>query len=373
MRAPVGAWASGDTSWSAGCRSLSGRGECWLCIWLTPVGAHQVNPWGAMAAPAELAAYRERLWAALSTDNAGGLESGLLEVVVAEAHANRATGFRRVLLQALDVSSVAQSARIGDLVQRYAEFAKLGSADAAVLLGAMLCFHATGNSQARTICQQRSQPRLRFLAATTSYRQLAPDTLIVPYQKKLTATSSSKQFAPVLSFRLPPPPSPQKIDCAAREQLRGACRTWCARVSATWRASRAAGRCWACCCTGWRPRPGAARRRTCGSHTRWAAPALVARWHGRLLRQGRVHTRACCASSSSHVEKSYCVWAAAKAGCGKDGCLARGTLPVAAMYQRGSPHTSACPDGACVKLVLSRSARPQHASASRGLTNIICW
>lgn len=102
-----------------------------------------------MAAPAELAAYRERLWAALANDSAGGLESGLLEVVVAEAHAGRAAGFRRVLLQALDVSSIAQSARIGDLVQRYAEFAKLGSADAAVLLGAMLCFHATGNSQAR--------------------------------------------------------------------------------------------------------------------------------------------------------------------------------------------------------------------------------
>ncbi|KAK9843727.1 hypothetical protein WJX81_003832 [Elliptochloris bilobata] len=101
----------------------------------------------AMTTAAEFAAYRERLWAAASIDNAASLESGLWEVVVAEVNAGRTTGFRRVLLQALDVSSVAQRARIGDLVQRYARYAEIGSTQAAVLLGAMLCFHATGNSE----------------------------------------------------------------------------------------------------------------------------------------------------------------------------------------------------------------------------------
>lgn len=142
-----------------------------------------------MAAPAELAAYRERLWAALSTDSAAGLESGLLEVVVAEAHAGRAAGFRRVLLQALDVSSVAQSARIGDLVQRYAEFAKLGSADAAVLLGAMPCFHATGNSQARLNCLSKQSGLLA--CRYELHKQLAPDTLYAPAINRLCGSPTA--------------------------------------------------------------------------------------------------------------------------------------------------------------------------------------
>ena len=220
---------------------------------LTPcVGAQQVNPWGAMAAPAELAAYRERLWAALSTDSASGLESGLLEVVVAEANAGRAAGFRRVLLQALDVSSVAQSARIGDLVQRYAEFAKLGSADAAVLLGAMLCFHATGNSQALPSRQQHSQHCLAQSDCSKAISSNSLRTLIhCACQKRLwgplTAARRAQDLARqgfsylerdftarsyfinslrTLFMRLP--------EKAASSRLRGARRTWRARASATW-------------------------------------------------------------------------------------------------------------------------------------------
>lgn len=103
-----------------------------------------------MASAAELTAYRERLWSAISANNAGSLESGMWEVVLAEANAGRASGFRLVLLHALDGSSVAQSDRRMDLVQLFAHYAKVGSVDAAVLLGAVLCFHATGDSEVRS-------------------------------------------------------------------------------------------------------------------------------------------------------------------------------------------------------------------------------
>jgi hypothetical protein len=104
---------------------------------------------GATAGAADLAAYRQRLWSAIAAESAKALEGGLLEVVVAELQAGRSAGFRRVLLQALDGSSVAQNSRTSDLLQRFAEDARGGSAEAAVLLGALLCFHAMFNSEAR--------------------------------------------------------------------------------------------------------------------------------------------------------------------------------------------------------------------------------
>ena len=114
-----------------------------------PAGARSGAMAGATAGAADLAAYRQRLWSAIAAESAKGLEGGLLEVVVAELQAGRSSGFRRVLLQALDGSSVAQNSRTSDLLQRFAEDARGGSAEAAVLLGALLCFHAMFNSEAR--------------------------------------------------------------------------------------------------------------------------------------------------------------------------------------------------------------------------------
>ncbi len=125
---------------------------------------------GATAGAADLAAYRQRLWSAIAAESAKGLEGGLLEVVVAELQAGRSSGFRRVLLQALDGSSVAQNSRTSDLLQRFAEDARGGSAEAAVLLGALLCFHAMFNSEARAC----APPPARLAVPLLSRHATAP-------------------------------------------------------------------------------------------------------------------------------------------------------------------------------------------------------
>ena len=253
-------------------QSLSGRGECWLCIWLTPCRCVSGKPLGSDGracraggvprAPVGRFVHRQRRRsgerAAGGSGRRGKCEprdglparaaagAGCQQRRAERAHWRPGTALRRVCQ--------ARQRRRGRAAGRHA----------------VLPRHRQQPGASHLPAAQSAPPALpcccSVIQATQSRHSHCACQEKAFCYKSIQAIRSRPLLSPAAS------PFPQKMDCAARDQLRGARRTWRARVSATWRASRAAGRCWACCCTGWRPRPGAARRRTCGSHTRWAAP-----------------------------------------------------------------------------------------------------